>query len=101
MDGSSSVSPFVPISFTHPIALKLDNDNFLIWRKQVLATIRGFRLQHFLSASTVSPLLYRSRDDEANGIINPEYLDWEQQDQLIMYSLLALMSNKVLSRMVY
>ena len=32
--------------------------------------------------------------------VNPEFLDWEQQDQLLLYWLLSLMSEGILSRMV-
>ena len=32
--------------------------------------------------------------------VNPEFLDWEQQDQLLLYWLLSLMSEGILSHMV-
>ncbi|WJZ94173.1 hypothetical protein VitviT2T_013052 [Vitis vinifera] len=45
---SSSSSRFIPISFSHSISVRLDNNNFLFWRKQVLAAIRGHKLYNFV-----------------------------------------------------
>jgi len=39
---------FVPHHLTTPISLKLDDASFLIWRQQVLATIKGLIFFSFL-----------------------------------------------------
>ncbi|EXC29894.1 Wall-associated receptor kinase-like 9 [Morus notabilis] len=41
---TSSSSWFVPVTFSHPVVSKLENNNFLVWRRQILATVRGHRL---------------------------------------------------------
>lgn len=53
--GSSSaprVNNVVPFSATLiPLALKLDRNNFFIWRSQVLSAIRAHDLEGFLTGS--------------------------------------------------
>jgi len=54
--------------FTTPISLKLDEDNFILWRHQVLDTIRGLRLLKFLEGNQVpssSPSSSPSQPSEA------------------------------------
>ncbi|KAL6339591.1 hypothetical protein AAG906_034676 [Vitis piasezkii] len=100
MEETSRTTSFLLISFPHPISSKLDNHNFLVWRKQILTTLRGHKLQHFLSESSVLPSKFLSSDDKTQNHENPKFQDWEQQDQLIMYWLLASIYNALLIRMV-
>lgn len=93
-------SKFVPLFFTHPISSKLDQNNFIVCRKQVLATIRGHQLQNYLFGSIPPPAKFLAPGDEIPGRINPDYLDWEQKGQLILSWLLASMSDSILTRMV-
>ena len=96
--GSSSTRSG-PVSFTHALSIKLNQDNFLLWSHQVLAAIKGHKLLHFIKSS-VKPLQYLSDADKQNGIMNPEYLDYEQQDQLLLSWLLSSMSENLLTRMI-
>jgi len=48
---SSKTEIFVPYIFHTSIPIKLDADNFLIWRQQVTATLRSMDLLHFLDGS--------------------------------------------------
>ncbi|RVX03711.1 Retrovirus-related Pol polyprotein from transposon RE1 [Vitis vinifera] len=96
MEETSRTTSFLPVSFPHPVSSKLDNHNFLVWRKQILTTLRGHKLQHFLSETSVLPSKFLSSDDETQNHVNPKFQDWEQQDQLIMSWLLA----SLLTRMV-
>ena len=55
---SSSSSTIVPSllqlhHFHTPISLKLDDDNFLVWKHQVLAMLRGLNFMHFLTGESV------------------------------------------------
>ena len=96
--GSSSTRSG-PVSFTHALSIKLNQDNFLLWSHQVLAAIKGHKLLHFIKSS-VKPLQYLSDADKQSGILNPEYLDYEQQDQLLLSWLLSSMSENLLTRMI-
>ncbi|KAL6322290.1 hypothetical protein AAG906_005259 [Vitis piasezkii] len=97
---SSSSSHFVPISFNHSTSVKLENHNFLIWRKQIFSAIRGHNLQHFVIGVHDPPLKFRSSEDRSRGIVNQDFLDWEQQDQLLVSWLLSSMSEGVLLRCI-
>ena len=100
MGDISRTASFLPVSFPHPISSKLDNNSFLVWRKQVLTTLRGHKLQHFLTNYSVLPLKLLYQDDETQHRINPEFIDYEQQDQLIMSWILMSISDAILTRMV-
>uniref|UniRef100_A0A803P8J1 Integrase catalytic domain-containing protein n=1 Tax=Cannabis sativa TaxID=3483 RepID=A0A803P8J1_CANSA len=70
-----------PVSFSHSLSIKLDEHNYLPWKHQVLASIKGSRLQMFLDATRIPPE-FLSTDDEINTV-NSAYEDWEQQDNLL------------------
>ena len=44
------------VSFTFNTPVKLDQANYLIWRSQVLASIRGNRLEKLIDDSITPPL---------------------------------------------
>ena len=94
------VTKFAPITFANPIPSKLDQNNFLIWQKQVSTTIKGHRLQTYLSESSPRPAEFASEADERNGIQSTAFLDWEQQDQLILSWLISSMTEGLLSRFI-
>lgn len=39
---------FLPMSLTHSFSMKLDNNNFLIWKQQVVSVIKGYGLQRYV-----------------------------------------------------
>ena len=90
-----------PIVFNNPIGMKLDLNNFLVWRKQVLSTARGHDLQDFLLSSTGgAPVKFAELGDEELEVVTPAYRIWERQDQLLVSWLLSSMTEGVLTRMV-
>ena len=95
----SMASSLSPHTFNSPISLKLDEDNFLIWKHQVLATIDGLQLMRFLDGSP-SPPKYVDPEAETSATVNSVYLHHHQQDRLIVAWLLASMSNTMLTKMV-
>ena len=72
---SSSTSPFVLISFSHSIFVKLNKKNFLILRKQVETAIKGYKLSKFINEIDSIPPKFLSSMDEASGKINKDYSD--------------------------
>lgn len=93
---------FSPVSFNHPIATKLDHLNFISWRKQVSLTIRGHRLQDYVSPSQSYriPAKFLTKEFEIANLVNPKFTNWEQQDQLILSWLFSSMSDNLVSRMI-
>ena len=84
--------------FTTPITLKLDEDNYLLWKHQVLASIRGLKLSHFLDGTNVPSTTASSAADSSSP--SDDSLRYQQQDQLIIAWLLASMSTPILTNVV-
>ena len=82
-----SSSRFVPINFNHSLFVKLDNKNFLIWKQQIVSAIRGYGLQVLSDDEVLVQFL--TREDARSGKATKEFLEWEQQDQLL-FSLASL-----------
>ena len=89
---STSSTAFASVSLHHfhtPILLKLDEENFLLWKQQVLATLDG-------SCVPESP------PTSADGTVpaSPAYRLYKQQDNLVVAWLLASMTTPLLTQMV-
>lgn len=59
----------------HPISIKLNESNYLIWKQQVLTTVRGYGLEAFLTGESKPPPEYIVDGDTQETRINPEYLN--------------------------
>ncbi|KAH9726030.1 retrovirus-related pol polyprotein from transposon RE1 [Citrus sinensis] len=87
-------------SFTFTATVKLDRSNFLLWRKQVLTSIRGNRLEKFISEPQIIPEQYLSNataDGSGENIENPAFLNWRALDQTLLGWLLSTISEGILS----
>lgn len=91
VEGSSTIAPqpsspaiptAVPLSSTvkfdlHPVSIKLSDDNYLTWKQQAMATIKGYKLQRFILGAHAIPSQFSSPADEASGNFNEAFLNWE------------------------
>ncbi|KAL5781189.1 hypothetical protein ACOSP7_006218 [Xanthoceras sorbifolium] len=84
-----------PMSMKLALTVKLDNSNFLLWRQQVQAAVKGNRLFSFLDPEVSPPPKLSS-----NGSISEEYLDWEQQDQALLVWILSSITQELLPEFV-
>lgn len=76
-----------------PLAIKLTEDNFLLWKQQAIFAIKGRKLMKHIEEN--GEKLDRLNDeDKTKGKISEEYSNWEQQDQLLASWLLASMVRK-------
>ena len=91
---------FLPVSFTHYFLVKLDNNNFLIWKQQVVFAIKGYGLQRFVLFEYAIPPRFLLKEYAQAGNVNKAFVEWEQQDQLLLSWLLSSISEKVLPRLV-
>ena len=88
-------------SFNTPV--KLDRANYLIWRSQVLASIRGNRLECFINGTKSEPEQYltrRTADGSTQVIENPEFITWKSQDQTLLGWLLSSISEGTLGLVI-
>ncbi|KAF7831079.1 Retrovirus-related Pol polyprotein from transposon TNT 1-94 [Senna tora] len=82
------------------ISSKLDDKNFLSWKMQAMATIRGHRLQKYILGEKYVPPRFLTEEDMENGVYSDEFLDWEAQDAVLLAWLLNSMGDVMVSRMV-
>jgi hypothetical protein len=80
----------VALSNTHQmVALKLTNTIYFYWRMQMKSYLLGQGVFHFVDGSVPYPPFYVSNSsDGSSSTINPSFLHWKQQDQLILSTLL-------------
>ena len=87
------------VTFTFNTPIKLDQSNYLIWRSQVLALIRGNRLEKFIDESIAPPPSHIAQriEDELRYVENLEFTTWRSQDQVLLGWLLSSMSECIIS----
>jgi hypothetical protein len=77
--------------------IKLSKGNFMAWKTQVLAYIKGQDSYGFLDGSNPVPAqTIRNPSTDAGAaatIVNPDYLVWCQRDQLILSILISTLSE--------
>jgi len=72
----------------------------MIWKQQIFATFRGLDLLHLLDGTHIPYEFLPSNDQDQEPTINPFFLHYHKQDQLIVAWLLASMSSSILTKMV-
>jgi hypothetical protein len=85
--------------FSIPVSEKLNRDNFLVWRAQVLPAIRGSRLLGILDGSVAAPpaiLRVEKADKMVEESENPAHAAWLAQDQQLLAYLLSTMIKEIL-----
>jgi hypothetical protein len=83
-----------------PVSEKLTKLNHPTWKAQVLAAIRGARLEGFLTGKKEAPTAeIESKDNDGKTVktSNPAYEAWLAQDQQVLSFLLSSLSKEILS----
>lgn len=92
-------SPATPatatVSFNHPLSLKLDDHNFLLWGQQVGGVITAHKLHRYVVNPEIPPQ-YANQDDRALGRETDAYQPWLVQDQMLFTWLLLSLSDSIL-----
>ncbi|GMJ01983.1 hypothetical protein HRI_003867500 [Hibiscus trionum] len=94
-DDGTSAHPFA----NKQISVKLDDDNFLLWRQQVKLMIRGLGLEHYLDEDTPVPAKMTT-DSSGERSVNPAYLRFIKQDNSLASWLLSTIHPRLLSHFV-
>ena len=79
-------SPFTTTLST-TLSIKLDRDNFLLWKSQLLPTTRGHGIEDYLFGTKPQPPKFlESQDEDGHNIriINPEFEQWNRENQLLL-----------------
>ena len=81
------------LSFSFITPVKLDQNNFIMWRTQVLTSIKGNDLEGFINGDHKCPeqflsLFNTEEASESDAIesrsVNPEFIAWMKTDQLLL-----------------
>uniref|UniRef100_A0A2N9F3J7 Retrotransposon Copia-like N-terminal domain-containing protein n=1 Tax=Fagus sylvatica TaxID=28930 RepID=A0A2N9F3J7_FAGSY len=86
----------------HLITIKLTHENYLLWKAQVVPYLRGQHLFQFVDGSSTipQPIITASSDGASTTIINPEFTQWQLQDQIVLSALISSLSEKVIAHVV-
>ncbi|KAL9440555.1 hypothetical protein AB3S75_019261 [Citrus x aurantiifolia] len=79
-------------TFSFITPFKLDRSNYMLWKNQVLASIRGNRLEGYIYGAKIAPNRFIASSsfaeitaaDSSQQIENPEYTIWRSQDQTLL-----------------
>jgi hypothetical protein len=79
------------------ITIKLDQDNFLLWKAQALPALYSHDVYGFVDGTKAAP---RKKVAAAEGrseqVANPEYATWFRQDQQVLSGLLGSLTPVVM-----
>jgi hypothetical protein len=94
---SQSLSPI-----QHLITIKLNRDNYLLWKAQITPYFKGQHLFGFLDGTQPAPpkFLPLTSDVSLQPILNPEFTTWHSQDQMILFALISTISETILAYVV-
>ncbi|PON47862.1 hypothetical protein TorRG33x02_321990 [Trema orientale] len=97
--GAQPPLPPLPIlpSMNQPFTIKLDADNYLIWKNQLLNVIIANGLEDFIDGSRPCPPRFT---DPARQIVNAEYIAWQRFNRLIMSWIYASLTQGVMGQIV-
>jgi hypothetical protein len=97
----STTTSIISLSHTHQvISLKLINTNYLYWRMQMLLYLLGQGVFGFVDGSNTCPPSHILARDGISLQVNPLFLRWKQQGQLILSVFLSSLSMEVLHLVV-
>ncbi|KAL5827956.1 hypothetical protein ACOSQ3_019798 [Xanthoceras sorbifolium] len=84
------------------LPLKLDHDNYVIWKSQVLPAIRAYDLEEFILGESRSPQKFIETVNEETGdyvrSVNSKFLQWKKTDQLLVCWLRSTLSPSVIGQ---
>ncbi|KAF3773461.1 hypothetical protein EJ110_NYTH47963 [Nymphaea thermarum] len=90
MASSSSIASLVSV--------KLNRDNYLLWRSQLESVMISQDLMKFVDGSGEAPSEMIKRNDKDE--LNPEFAAWRKSDQLVLSWIKATVSEAVLGQII-
>ncbi|KAL5779198.1 hypothetical protein ACOSQ2_009935 [Xanthoceras sorbifolium] len=96
-------SQLIPKNLNFNLPIKLDDNNFIYWKMQIIPVVKAFNLEYFIFGATTCPSKFvDSIDDESGERIqtyNDDYLTWKKIDQLLMSWLMSTLGESILGRL--
>ena len=84
-------------SLNQPLAVKLDSDNYLMWKNQLLNVIIANGLENFTDGTNPYPSYYL---DHQMVLENPQFTQWKRTNRLVMSWLYASLIENVMAQIV-
>ncbi|XP_026443020.1 uncharacterized protein LOC113342828 [Papaver somniferum] len=101
--GSSPTSHSIPILNTLSntiIPVKLQEGNFLVWKSLVLPVLDEYEVLGFVDGSYRTPNQFLNDESPGSQTVNPDYVEWQDEDQRLLLWLHSTISESVLSSYV-
>ena len=97
---SSSATVGNPLGNSH--AEKITRENHLLWKAQVMLTLRGARMLGLIDEKEPAPskIMEIEKDGKTTSKPNPAYEAWLTRDQQVLSYLLGAMSSEILVQAV-
>jgi hypothetical protein len=76
-----------PVHLAHLVTVKLNPDNYLVWRAQVLPLLRSYYLDDYVDGTVPCPppmVHVLAPDGTPMALPKPAYRQWTAQDQAIL-----------------
>ncbi|XP_019162228.1 PREDICTED: uncharacterized protein LOC109158791 [Ipomoea nil] len=83
---SSTTTTIIQLNAPTHFPIRLTTVNFLVWQRQIHATLVGFNLFGYVDGTTKEPA---KSTNHAQTSVNPAHLAWYRQDQVIFSALLG------------
>lgn len=100
---SSTSSPSLP-SIASSITVKLDQENYLLWRAQFVPALHAHDLMGFVDGSIKEPaklIAAPGGDDNTAKVPNPLYATWFRLDQQVLSAILASLTPGLLGHVLF
>ncbi|KAJ0983603.1 hypothetical protein J5N97_011858 [Dioscorea zingiberensis] len=100
----NSSAGLLPTSFfNHAINVKLNRDNYLLLKAQMMPYLRGQQLLRFVDGSYPFPEanITTTTESGATQVQNPEYKAWCQHDQQVLSVILSSLFEEILTHMLF
>ncbi|KAH9678443.1 retrovirus-related pol polyprotein from transposon RE1 [Citrus sinensis] len=101
---TTNMNQSIQTTFSFITPIKLDRSNYMLWRNQVLASIRGNRLEGYINGEKAAPTQFLTSRSYAETmgrvtqqVENPKYTIWRSQDQTLLSWLLSPITKGILS----
>jgi hypothetical protein len=104
--GSSSTAAMISSALLNllmgiTITEKLGKSNHAMWKVQILADVRGSRMEGHLNGASTAPaeeILSKDAAVKEVDVPNPEYAEWYFKDQQVLRFVLGSLGRKVLAQ---
>jgi len=82
------------------VSVKLDRDNYPLWKSLVLPLIRGCKLDGYMLGTKECPEQFVTSTDKTKNI-NPNYEDWQAHDQALLGWLINSMTIDIATQLLH